>query len=436
MPLNYVLINRQTVTTAVTSVTFSNIPQTGYTDLKVIVSGRFSSGAGFNLIDFNGLSTANFSNRVLEGTGSSAVSFVSGNTNFAGSLNGSGDTANTFSNEEIYIPNYAGNTFKSISFDAVMENNGTTAYTDAGALLWSNVAAITSIRLQTHTGAAYAVGSSFSLYGIATVGTTPTFLPKASGGDIVVNDGTYWIHTFLSSGVFTPSQSLTCDYLVVAGGGGGGNGAQAAANGGGGGAGGFRTATAQILPATAYTVTIGAGGAVLVNGGNSSFNSMISNGGGYGGSNFSPGIVAASGGSGGGRTTAASGAGSGNTPSTSPSQGNNGSNAAGIAPALGGGGGGGAGAAATTPNGGAGASNSFSGSAVTYAGGGGAGTDDGTGIGGTGGGGNGARGATPLVAIAGTANTGGGGGGGASQGVSIPGAAGGSGVVIVRYTMA
>jgi hypothetical protein len=37
------------------------------------------------------------------------------------------------------------------------------------------------------------------------------------------------------------------------------------------------------------------------------------------------------------------------------------------------------------------------------------------------------------LAVAGTANTGGGGGGGVSQGAPIVGAAGGSGVVIIRY---
>jgi hypothetical protein len=148
------------------NLTFSAIPST-YTDLCILLTARFSSGAGFNLIDFNGLSTANFSNRILEGSGSSATSFVAGNTNYAGGIDGSGDTANTFSNQSIYIPNYAGSTFKSISFDSVMENNGTTAYADLGAILWSNTAAITSIKLTTHTGANYAQHTTAYLYGVS-----------------------------------------------------------------------------------------------------------------------------------------------------------------------------------------------------------------------------------------------------------------------------
>jgi hypothetical protein len=445
MPANYVLIGEVTLGVTATSVTFSNIPQTGYTDLKVIVSGRFSSGAGFNLIDFNGLSTANFSNRILEGNGASATSFVSGNTNYAGALNGSGDTANTFSNEEIYIPNYAGSTFKSISFDAVMENNGTTAYQDLGALLWSNTAAITSIRLTTHTGAAYAVGSSFSLYGIAALGITPTVLPKASGGDIVVNDGTYWYHAFLASGVFMPSQSLSCDALVVAGGGG------AVGEAGGGGAGGLRSAT-QSLTATNYAVIVGAGGrgttGTPTQGSSSSFNSLQSAG---GGAAFA-GIAGGSGGSGagGGTSGAATSGGAGNTPSTSPSQGNNGGNNGQVVFPYPGGGGGGAGAVGQTPtnqyiagNGGAGV-NTFStwasatntGASGFYAGGGGGGvyTNSGGPTAGSGGsGGGGAGGLQGATATSGTVNTGGG-GGGSGQGGS--GGAGGSGIVIVRYTMA
>jgi hypothetical protein len=146
------------------NIEFTSIPST-YTDLVLNLTGRFSSGSGFSVIELNG-SAANFSNRILEGNGSSASSFVSGNTNYAGALDGSGDTANTFSSAQYYIPNYAGSTNKSISFEAVNETNGTTAYIDLGALLWSQTAAINAIRLKTHTGANYAQYSTAYLYGV------------------------------------------------------------------------------------------------------------------------------------------------------------------------------------------------------------------------------------------------------------------------------
>jgi hypothetical protein len=458
MPENYVLLERTELNTTAASVTFANIPQTGYTDLKLVVSGRFSSGSGFNLIDFNGLSTANFSNRVLEGTGSSAVSFVAGNTNYAGALNGSGDTANTFSNEEIYIPNYAGNTFKSISFDAVMETNGTTAYIDMGALLWSNTAAITSIRLTTHTGAAYAVGSTFSLYGIAALGTTPAIAPKATGGNIIDYDGTYWIHTFLTSGTFTPQQGLTCDYLVLAGGGSGGG----AYIGGGGGAGGLRssvTATGgggivesplSLISGTNYAVTVGAGGAtksgagVGNSGSNSIFSTITSTGGGGGGGNATNGQAGGSGGGASSPNNGTFGAGTAN-------QGYSGGGGFdGVSQVTVAGGGGGAGAVGqTAPQavnnnagaGGNGVANSISGTSVTYGGGGGGGNDQTNrspwsgngGAGGTGGGGAGGSYQT-TASVAGTVNRGGGGGGSSSNASPYNvGAAGGSGIVIIRY---
>ena len=68
----------------------------------------------------------------------------------------------------------------------------------------------------------------------ATGGTISTY---SSGG----ND--YKVHTFLSSGTFTPNGDGTVDVLVVAGGGGGGSCNLGFQGGGGGGAGGFITSS-------------------------------------------------------------------------------------------------------------------------------------------------------------------------------------------------
>ena len=62
-------------------------------------------------------------------------------------------------------------------------------------------------------------------------------------------DGTTWVK------VDTQGYPYSVEYLVVAGGGGGG----AAYGGGGGGAGGYLTSTVSLIPATAYTITVGAG---------------------------------------------------------------------------------------------------------------------------------------------------------------------------------
>ena len=445
MPNNYVLLERIELNASAASITFANIPQTGYTDLKVVMSVRNTDSSNDQIwISLNG-STAGFTNKLVYGDGSSAASTSIGR--YVANIATPTYTANSFNNAEIYIPNYTGSTNKSISSDSVNETNATTAYAALTATLWSNTAAITSITLTPQAGS-LAQYSTFSLYGLAALGTTPAIAPKASGGNIIDFDGTYWIHTFLSSGTFTPQVGLSCDLLVVAGGGGGGK-----FIGGGGGAGGFRTSTGfSVASATNYSVTVGAGGAggtpyFGISGSNSIFSTITSTGGGGGGSydNVSGGTAyttGLTGGSGGGgaptNTDNQQGpGGDGNTPSTSPSQGNSGGYGVKITN-YGGGGGGGAGSSgsvSTGTNGGAGGSGSASsitGTSVTYAGGGGGGinTTNTPGAGGSGGGGSGAT-STTLVGGNGTVNLGGGGGGGGYSAAN--GGAGGSGVVIIRY---
>jgi hypothetical protein len=151
MTANYVLLEKITVGAATAaSVTFSGIPQTGYTDLVVHMSPRTTSGNiyGDVRIKFNGANT-NFSARYIEGNGATASS-GSLARDFLGSAAGNGSTANTFSSTQIYIPNYTSANYKSFSVDSVQENNATTAYAGLVANLWSNTAAINEITFYHH----------------------------------------------------------------------------------------------------------------------------------------------------------------------------------------------------------------------------------------------------------------------------------------------
>ena len=436
---NHVLLRRITLSDTASSVTFDSIPQTGYTDLKIIISARdsYSGIASANYISFNG-STASFTNLYLQGSGAGPATGTL--SRFIGNNVSNTATANTFSSVEIYIPNYTSSNNKSFSVDAVTENNATTAYANAIAGLWANTAAITSIDLTPSSGS-YLAGSSFSLYGIADVNTTPTVIPKAMGGDIVKTDGTYWYHTFLSTGIFKPETNLTCDYLVVAGGGSGSGG-----YGAGGGAGGYRTSiggTPLSLSAnTNYTATVGAGGATQTaidagnRGSNSSFASITSTGGGGAGSYYSSNAQSGGSGGGGGLT-----GGAGNAGGYTPVEGYAGGAGRTDGGTASGGGGGAGGAGQNYVNnsqsgaGGVGASNSISGTATYYASGGGGGGDAQAGVtAGSASAGGGSSGSTGGNASAATANTGGGGGGGGrTSGVTYAGGAGGSGVIIIRY---
>ena len=274
----------------------------------------------------------------------------------------------------------------------------------------------------------------------------------ATGGSVTTS-GDFKIHTFTGDGCFSVCNvgnpiggPSNVDYLVVAGGAGGGHSSPAGRGGGGGGAGGLRTtfpspgcnAGAFPISATTYPITVGAGGVTTPGssnerkGSNSVFSSITSTGGGSGGTAYQnhpcvpADLTGGSGGGGGGSNSASliGSGGAGNTPPVSPPQGNNGGPGGGGNCTGGGGGGGGghSGGGGTGGNGssgpggspGPGTSNSITGSSVTYA------------IGGSGGAACGNANGT-----AGTANRGnGGGGGGATAGCA---AAGGKGIVIIRY---
>ena len=164
MATTYVLIASNTVGSGgAASVTFSSIPQT-YTDLLVKFSGKDnSSSTGGNIIylTFNGTGTT-YTDKLLFGNGSSASS--GSYAGMVGEVNTSATTANTFSNAEIYIPNYTSSNQKSFSTDGVTENNATLAYATLDAGLWNGTGAITSITL--NSGSTLQQYSTFYLYGI------------------------------------------------------------------------------------------------------------------------------------------------------------------------------------------------------------------------------------------------------------------------------
>jgi hypothetical protein len=450
MAENYVLLETIQLTQSAASVTFDNIPQTGYTDLKIVLSARESTAGDYVRLgmDFNSINSG-ISGKLISGNGSAAGSGnITTNGTVAYGVTRFSATANTFSNVDIYIPNYTSSNYKSFSIDAVEENNATAALMSMSAVLSTITNPITTIKLYPDYRTQFAANSTFSLYGIAALGTTPVLAPQATGGNIVANDGTYWYHAFLSSGNFVPQTELTADVLTIAGGGAG-----AEQDAGGGGASGIFYATSQSLTTSNYSCTIGAGGAIsavqYANGGsgsNSQFGSLTVavGGGGAAGTLTSP---APSGGNGGGgaATNNSGGAGGSSTQTGTGGTGYGFGGGSGGNNYAGGGGGGAsrAGWNAAGSSGGYGAdglntwsawaSATSTGVSGYFAGGGGGGGDT-PGVGGAGGGGSGANGGT---ATSGTANTGGGGGGQRQYGAgtAVQAGAGGSGIVIIRYAM-
>jgi hypothetical protein len=435
----YVKIANRTLTGTASSVTFSNIPQ-GYTDLVLVVNAISTGTSQPDVyMRVNGSSTT-YSRTRMGGNGSSTfASNITSETFWV--LGPMENTAIT--NMVCNLMNYSSSsTFKTM----LVRSNDSAIAVQAMVSLWRDTTPITSILLYPEPAKGdFATGSTFTIYGIKAA-----FVPKATGGDRIVQDGTYWYHTFLSSGTFTPSSSLTnVDYLVIAGGGGGSG--NFVPNGyGGAGAGGLRSTVtttggggsleSQItLSANSqYTVTVGAGGVGTSHPGAAGSNSSFAGSGITTITSVGGGPRNTAGGSGGGGSYDPNTFGAGTT-----GQGYRGGNGfiVGGGDTMGGGGGGAGavGANATSTAGGAGGAGvlltAFSvptstGASGYYAGGGaGAAEAQGRTAGSGGAGGGGSGGVWYSSGMNAVVNTGSGGG---SAGAGY-GGKGASGLVIVRY---
>lgn len=446
----YTPIYATTLSSTATSVTFSNIPTT-FTDLVLVFNGGENGSNRDFQLRFNGDTSANYSATRMLGDGSTAQSSRSTNATYIEGVVGNSMCAAVYN-----IMNYSN---AAINKSVIFRIGDPTSRTSIYSAIWRSNSPVTSITFTSESTYVINSGSTFTIYGIKAAAPAP----KATGGDTVYTDNTYWYHVFNSSGIFDVKTPLTVDYLVVAGGGGGG----CDYGGGGGGAGGLRstvTATggggsleSQLsLSPVPYSVVVGAGGpggrvvtgtigSYGTTGSNSVFSSITSNGGGGGAfgnqANSGNGLSGGSGGgaygfgteSGGARTVGQGYAGGSCVSSGGPWPAGAGGGGAG---AVGGSASGGATSpVATGGAGGNGVSISITGSSVTYAGGGG-GTSfyntSGSYSGGTGGGGAGVR---QGSGVAGTVNLGGGGGAGGANVITQTGGSGGSGIVVVRYAV-
>ena len=139
----------------VSTITFSSIPAT-YTDLCLKISMRTDRASTIDpvQIQFNGDTGSNYSYKSIWSDAGSVSSFGSGITGRidAQYSTAANATANTFTNFEIYIPNYASANKKSTSYDSAHEDNSATAYAVLMANLWTGTAAINSILLDPVNG--------------------------------------------------------------------------------------------------------------------------------------------------------------------------------------------------------------------------------------------------------------------------------------------
>jgi hypothetical protein len=165
------LIQHTELGSAATEISFTSIPQT-FTDLYLVVSAR-STGTANNYtgLKINGVNT-NQSSRFLYGTGSGvgSVSLTGASDyNLIAYMSLSTDTASTFASSTFYIPNYTAAIAKSVSIEAVTENNATGANQEIMAGLWNSTAAITSLGVISVAGSSLQASGNLAQYTSATL---------------------------------------------------------------------------------------------------------------------------------------------------------------------------------------------------------------------------------------------------------------------------
>jgi hypothetical protein len=161
MPATYEPIESKTLASAVSTVTFSSIPQT-YTDLVLVFSGNCASGGIESVpMRFNGDTASNYSYQIFDGSGSSASAGRAGSATF---MNTSLVISSEVSNNIWHIFNYTNaTTFKTI----IGRGNVAGSYVRVGGGMWRKTPeAITSITVFHAASVNFVVGSTFTLYGI------------------------------------------------------------------------------------------------------------------------------------------------------------------------------------------------------------------------------------------------------------------------------
>jgi hypothetical protein len=169
MPQTYESLATFTLGSTAGIVTFSSIPQT-YTDLVLIQSARVSSAWDITAIRVNSVTT-NYSGTYLEANGSNVTS-GRGTAEIAlraGYVPGTSHTGE-WSAESYNFMNYSNaTTFKSVICRTNFVGSSVGFNVQTKASLIPTTAAITQITTQPVNGAVWAIGSTFSLYGIKAV---------------------------------------------------------------------------------------------------------------------------------------------------------------------------------------------------------------------------------------------------------------------------
>jgi hypothetical protein len=154
----YVPIATQTLGSAASTITFSSIPQT-YTDLRLVLWTLGSAGADC-MLNLNSDTGTNYSFTQLLGSGSAASSYRTSSRTFAYIDYYGYDTTNPLLSSVDFL-NYSNTT----TYKSFLATGGDTRV-GSSIGLWRSTSAISTILL-TSSGANFAAGATFTLYGLA-----------------------------------------------------------------------------------------------------------------------------------------------------------------------------------------------------------------------------------------------------------------------------
>ena len=159
----YESIATTTLGSAQSSLTFSSF--SGYTHLQVRSLARQTLGTvSYMFIRFNSDSGSNYSYHTVYGDGASAATDYSSTTYGVAGLQGG--TTNIFAASVLDILDYSNtNKFKTTRVLDGVDVNGSGGYVELTSSCWRSTSAITSIEIFL-SGADFATGSTFSIYGI------------------------------------------------------------------------------------------------------------------------------------------------------------------------------------------------------------------------------------------------------------------------------
>lgn len=163
MPATYVPIATTTLSSTVSSITFSSI-SSAYTDLRLVFTELAAGSGGYVGLQFNADTGATYSCTILRGNGTAASSA----RDFDGTpllLTFDGVATSTIpALSTIDIFSYSGSTYKTLLAQTSGDQNGS-GYVYSTVGLWRSTAAITSIKLLAQNWN-FISGTTATLYGI------------------------------------------------------------------------------------------------------------------------------------------------------------------------------------------------------------------------------------------------------------------------------